>query len=138
MRTHDAHEASAWSPVARRLPRRFTPANAGQVVNSTTPWSALPPPPASIAFRASGRGEASVAASLTFVPAQLLPYASYRGLWVQRVIQLAGGASGNLAAVPLGATVDMVIQVCVWGGGLIGLGFWVQDVWGFGCRVFGV
>lgn len=91
-------------------PRSFTPANAGELVRTTTPWSKLPPAPTSLEFRAAGRGEVSVAASLRFVPAELLPFSSYRGLWVQRVIQIVG-EGGNLNAVPLGSTVNMVIQV---------------------------
>jgi hypothetical protein len=60
-----------------------------------------------------------VAASLRFIPAELLPFASYRGLWVQRVVQIAGRGGGSLAAVPVGSTVSMVIQV---GGRLRGTG----------------
>jgi hypothetical protein len=62
-------------------------------VHSSTPWEALPTPPGELGFTVAGTGEASVAASLHFVPAQLLPFPSYRGLWVEAAWQVGASSS---------------------------------------------
>jgi hypothetical protein len=88
----------------------FTPTTAGSLSNSTTPWSALPPKP-KLQFEVKGSaGEVSVAAGLDFTPAQLLPFPSYRGLWVERVIQTEAG-EGNLAATALADVVTVTVQL---------------------------
>lgn len=91
--------------------------------SSSTPWSDLPANASRLSFEAKGRGEASVAALLRFTPAEMLPFASYRGLWVQRAVvaAAAGGSSSNsnttispgaaLRAASLGDVVQLVLQV---------------------------
>jgi hypothetical protein len=97
--------------------------------SSTTPWSDLPTNASRLRFEAEGRGEASVAAILRFTPAEMLPFASYRGLWVQRAVVLGGGGGGAindndngtpaaaagpgaaLRAASLGDVVTLVVQV---------------------------
>ncbi|KAF8063719.1 hypothetical protein HT031_003574 [Scenedesmus sp. PABB004] len=87
------------------LGARFNASNAGAVARSTTRWDRVPRG-ASLVFAARGRGEVSVAASLNFTPAALLPFPTYRGLWVQRAVQAAPGGGGDLAAAPLGAVLS--------------------------------
>ncbi|KAG1668836.1 hypothetical protein FOA52_004931 [Chlamydomonas sp. UWO 241] len=84
--------------------------------SSSTPWEDLPSPPGSLDFRASGRGEASIAAMLTFEPAKLLPFPTYRGLWVESSLQLVDPLTNSphgpsLSSVPLGSIVSLTIQV---------------------------
>ena len=115
------------------LSASFTPANAGALKAAAANWARLPPN-ASLEFTARGRGEASVAASLSFVPAELLGFPTYRGLYVQRAILLdaaaaaGGGAAANksaataaargasgaavaVAAAPLASVVTVAVQV---------------------------
>mmetsp|Transcript_14647 Transcript_14647/g.36469 ORF Transcript_14647/g.36469 Transcript_14647/m.36469 type:complete len:2268 (-) Transcript_14647:639-7442(-) len=97
------------------LAAHFTLA-ANDLAQSSTPWSALPTPPGQLAFSVSGAGEASVAASLHFVPARLAPFPSYRGLWVEAVWQVvdplsSAPAGPPLAGVALGAVVQLTVQV---------------------------
>jgi hypothetical protein len=94
------------------------------VVSSSTPWAAVPVN-ASLAFLAAGSGEVSVAASLNFTPAELLPFPTYRGLWVQSAVLLDGRADTNNnnsrssnapaaaaeAGIGLGQIVTLVAQV---------------------------
>ena len=64
---------------------RFTTSeNAGGVVSSSTHWADLPANASRLTCEAVGQGEVSVAAGLTFVPATLLPFPTYRGIWVER------------------------------------------------------
>ncbi|GBF96122.1 hypothetical protein Rsub_08870 [Raphidocelis subcapitata] len=77
---------------------------------SSTPWAALPPNATALAVGASGRGEVSVAAGLTFTPARLLDFPTYRGLWVQRVVQSEAGG-GNLAAADASRLVTVTVQI---------------------------
>eukprot|EP00775_Hariotina_reticulata_P009988 gene9988-10143_t len=80
------------------------------LVNSTTPWGDLPPQP-QLSFNISGSaGEVSVVAGLDFTPAKLLPFPSYRGLWVERVIQTEAG-QGNVAAASLADVVTVTVQL---------------------------
>ncbi|KAG1668837.1 hypothetical protein FOA52_004932 [Chlamydomonas sp. UWO 241] len=84
--------------------------------SSSTPWEDLQSPPGSLDFRASGRGEASIAAMLTFEPAELLPFPTYRGLWVESSLQLVDPLTNSphgpsLSSVPLGSIVSLTIQV---------------------------
>jgi hypothetical protein len=106
-----AGAASTAAPKQTQLmSASFTPTTAGALANSTTPWSALPPQP-KLQFEVKGSaGEVSVAAGLDFIPAQLLPFPSYRGLWVERVIQTEAG-QGNLAAAALADVVTVTVQL---------------------------
>ncbi|KAI8474284.1 MAG: hypothetical protein J3K34DRAFT_456831 [Monoraphidium minutum] len=92
------------------LDARFTPAAAGRTQAASTPWGALPPNASTLDVKATGRGEVSLAAGLTFTPAALLPFPTYRGLWVERVVQSEGGA-GSLGAVPAGQIVTVTVQI---------------------------
>lgn len=104
------------------LSASFTAGNAGRLVSSSTSWAEVPSN-ASLAFTASGSGEVSVAASLNFTPAELLPFPTYRGLWVQSAVLVEQGGSGsgssNAAAaavdggIGLGKLVTLIAQVCV-------------------------
>jgi len=82
----------------------------------TLPWSALPQPPPPLLFVTSGHGEASVALSLTFTPANLLLEPVSRGISVQKIIRRYDGALSAavgpaLTSVPLGQVVSVTIQV---------------------------
>ena len=84
----------------------------------TLAWAALPqpPPPPPLVFAASGEGEASVALSMHFVPASLMPSAIYHGIEVAKVVQeydaLHDRPTGPpLAAVPLGMVVSITLQL---------------------------
>lgn len=47
-------------------------------------------------MQATGTGEVSIAASLHFVPARLLPFPAYRGIYVEAAIQvIQHGALGQ-------------------------------------------
>lgn len=98
------------SSAKKLLSAAFTPATAGALVNSATPWSALPASP-QLRFEVQGKsGEVSIAAGLEFTPAKLLPFPSYRGLWVERVIQTEAG-TGNLLAAALADVVTVTVQL---------------------------
>jgi hypothetical protein len=91
----------------------FSPSSGALTANSTTPWATLPGGGAaggSLGIAALGRGEASVAAGLAFTPAVLLPFPTYRGLFVERAVQTESGAA-NLAAAPAGQLVTVTVQV---------------------------
>jgi hypothetical protein len=93
------------------LEASFTPANAGTTIAAKPiGWGSLPAN-ATLQFTGKGKGQASVAASLTFTPAELLPFPSYRGMWVQRVMQRADNPQGSLGAVPLKTLTSTVVQV---------------------------
>ncbi|KAI8474281.1 MAG: hypothetical protein J3K34DRAFT_375003 [Monoraphidium minutum] len=92
------------------LDARFTPAAAGRTQDASAPWGALPPNASTLDVKATGRGEVSLAAGLTFTPAALLPFPTYRGLWVERVVQSEAGA-GSLGAVPAGQIVTVTVQI---------------------------
>lgn len=68
-------------------------------------------------FTAQGTGEVSLVATLNFIPARLLPFPTYRGLYVEQCIRKAGAdgeAKGPcLSSVPLGAQLVITIQVGV-------------------------
>eukprot|EP00798_Chlamydomonas_sp_ICE-L_P016462 gene16462-22683_t len=59
-----------------------------EVLRSITPWGALPSPPGEMTFDVNGSGEVSVVASLDFVPAEIITYPLYRGIWVESAIQV--------------------------------------------------
>ncbi len=53
-----------------------------------TPWDQLKNPPEPVRFQAVGKGEVSVVATMTFVPAALATSGSlYRGIFVEKVIR---------------------------------------------------
>ncbi|WIA22673.1 hypothetical protein OEZ86_009641 [Tetradesmus obliquus] len=97
-------------PFVNLLSARFNSSNAGSIARSSTKWERIPPG-SSLIFNAKGSGEVSIAASLNFTPEALLPFPTYRGLWVQRVVQLASADGGNLAGVGLGKLVTIAVQV---------------------------
>lgn len=88
----------------------FNPSNLGKLANSSTPWGRLAPS-STLKFTSAGTGQVSVVASMTFTPAELLPYPTYHGLWVQRVVQLAN-TGGSVMKAPLAQEVTLIIQVC--------------------------
>jgi len=92
------------------LSAEFTPKTDARVENSSTPWGRLPANATRLSVAASGRGEISVAAGLTFTPATLLPFPTYRGLWVERVVQSEAG-EGSLVAASAGEVVTITVQI---------------------------
>jgi len=83
---------------------------------TTTPWEALAHPPSPVQFRASGVGQVSVVATMTFVPA-VVPTegAVYRGIFVEKVVRqmdAEGRAIGPpLQVIKLGTSVVVTIQI---------------------------
>eukprot|EP00879_Flechtneria_rotunda_P001797 GHRR01001961.1.p1 GENE.GHRR01001961.1~~GHRR01001961.1.p1 ORF type:complete len:2104 (+),score=689.06 GHRR01001961.1:216-6527(+) len=102
------------STVARSptqlLVANFSTSNSGEVVRNSTTWDKIRQG-SRLVFSALGSGEVSIAASLNFTPAQLLPFPTYRGLWVQRIIQPAEGGTGSLQGVGLGKMVTIAVQL---------------------------
>jgi hypothetical protein len=97
-------------PFVNLLSARFNTSNSGTIARSSTKWERIPSG-SSLVFNAKGSGEVSIAASLNFTPEALLPFPTYRGLWVQRVVQLASADGGNLAGVGLGKLVTVAVQI---------------------------
>jgi hypothetical protein len=97
-------------PFVNLLSARFNSSNAGTIARSSNKWERIPPG-SNLVFNAKGSGEVSIAVSLNFTPEALLPFPTYRGLWVQRVVQLASADGGNLAGVGLGKLVTVAVQV---------------------------
>ncbi|KAF8068259.1 hypothetical protein HT031_001946 [Scenedesmus sp. PABB004] len=107
-----AAAAPAGGGAAQLLSASFAAASgaAPALASATTPWSALPSAPA-LRFEVSGTaGEVSVAAGLSFTPAALLPFPSFRGLWVERVVAAEDG-SGNLGSAALADVVTVAVQL---------------------------
>ena len=75
----------------------------------------LDDPPLPLVFTSEGSGEVTLSASLNFIPAELLPFPTYRGLYVERIIResdVDGEPTGPpLATVPLGSTIVVTLQV---------------------------
>eukprot|EP00878_Enallax_costatus_P010571 GHUV01011039.1.p1 GENE.GHUV01011039.1~~GHUV01011039.1.p1 ORF type:complete len:699 (+),score=193.37 GHUV01011039.1:412-2508(+) len=92
------------------LSAKFNASNSSSIARSSTKWDKIPSG-SNLVFNAKGRGEVSVAASLNFTPAELLPFPTYRGLWVQRVVQLSAAAGGSLKGVGLGKMVTVAVQI---------------------------
>lgn len=95
------------------LSASFKPESAGQLVSSSKDWDAVPSN-STLVFAAAGSGEASIAAALDFTPADLLPFPTYRGLWVQRAVLLqqdGGGLKAATGRVGLGNIVTVAVQV---------------------------
>ena len=94
------------------LEASFTNASA-PVASSRVPWEALPEMPEPIEVSAVGDGEASVAITLNFVPSELLRFPTYRGIFVERSIQLEDAEEGDgpgLSVVPRGTVVSIKVQ----------------------------
>ncbi|CAD7704606.1 unnamed protein product [Ostreobium quekettii] len=85
------------------------------IAESSTPFSALESPPPPLLFETQGTGEVTIVASLEFVPSQLLPFPTYRGIFVERIVQKAGPdnapSSGPLARVPLATPLVITLQI---------------------------
>lgn len=103
------------------LSAEFTPQQAGKVASSSKGWDAVPSN-STLVFSAQGSGEVSIAAALNFTPADLLPFPTYRGLWVQRAVLVEQGSSGNSSSssssfkaaeegIGLGKIVTVAVQV---------------------------
>lgn len=105
-------EVAGSSPAEGKvlLDAEFSKASGVRVASSSTSWGELPANASSLSFEATGKGEVSVAAGLKFTPATLLAFPTYRGLWVERVVQDEAG-QGNLAAVSQGQIVTITVQV---------------------------
>ncbi|GIM10108.1 hypothetical protein Vretimale_13886, partial [Volvox reticuliferus] len=93
-----------------------TPSSSSTAPISSSSGNASSSSTAQLSFVVTGSGEVTVAASLHFVPAELLPYPSYRGLFVEAVLQMVdpttGGPTGQpISAVPLGSVVALTVQV---------------------------
>lgn len=101
---------TAATPGKLMLGAQFSGHSGVLYAESSTPWGQLPRNVNRLTFEALGNGEVSVAAGLRFTPAQLLPFPSYRGIWVERVMQTEA-ARGNLVAVPQSEIVTISIQI---------------------------
>ncbi|KAK9809200.1 hypothetical protein WJX72_011244 [[Myrmecia] bisecta] len=88
-------------------------------VTNNVSWSALDlPAPEPVTFAAVGRGEASVALSLDFIPNATFPFPIYHGLQVERIIRLTDPANLTgppigpaLATIPLGSIVAFTVRL---------------------------
>jgi len=112
--TKTTGSSSSTSKPFTLLSATFTPANAGSVQNSNHTYTEIATqlggPPTRATFAAKGTGEVSVALGLEFIPAKLLQFPSYRGLWVDAIIQKETG-EGRLTATPLASIVTVTIQI---------------------------
>lgn len=104
---------------ATLLTATFTPEQAGKVASSSKGWESVPSN-SSLVFAAQGSGEVSIAAALNFTPADLLPFPTYRGLWVQRAVLVEQAAANSLSSlsaaeegIGLGKIVTVAVQVCL-------------------------
>jgi hypothetical protein len=96
----------------------WTAEKAGRVASSSTGWDTVPIN-SSLVFAAQGSGEVSVAAALNFTPADLLPFPTYRGLWVQRAVLLQQDAGASLKAIEGGVGLGKIVTVTVQVGDII-------------------
>ena len=85
-------------------------------VATTDDGYTLPVVKEQVSFNANGVGEVSVALAMTFVPASVLNFPVYRGIYVEKFIYrmdpLTGEAKGGpLQLVEVGETVVVSIQV---------------------------
>jgi hypothetical protein len=101
------------------LSAAFTAEKAGQLASSSTGWDTVPSN-SSLVFAAQGSGEVSVAAALNFTPADLLPFPTYRGLWVQRAVLLQQDAGASLKAIEGGVGLGKIVTVTVQVGVMLG------------------
>ncbi|GMH44597.1 hypothetical protein BSKO_12549 [Bryopsis sp. KO-2023] len=85
--------------------------NANPLASSSTPWEALASPLEPLEFRADGIGEVTLAAALTFVPAEILRFPTYRGIFVQRSISIADSENKVcLKTIPVTSVVEVSVQ----------------------------
>ena len=108
-------QLSVTSGTQQLLSAAFTPAHEASA-STSTPWENLGSPPAPLTFAATGSGELSIAASMTFIPSQIYASSVYRGLYVEKVIQAIDPATGQptgapLQAAMLGQMVAVTIQL---------------------------
>eukprot|EP00210_Caulerpa_lentillifera_P009050 g8637.t1 len=78
----------------------------------STPWEHLEKSPSPIEALGLGSGEVNVAIAMKFVPRDLLQYPVYKGIFVDRTIQLdsAGEIGAGLGTVPVGTVVNIRVQ----------------------------
>lgn len=78
----------------------------------STQWEDLDKNPAPIEAFGLGSGEVNVALAMKFVPRDLLQYPVYKGIFVDRTIQLdsAGEIGAGLETVPVGTVVNIKVQ----------------------------
>ncbi|GMH45788.1 hypothetical protein BSKO_13751 [Bryopsis sp. KO-2023] len=84
------------------------------VVTNSTSFEELASPPDPIMIRAKGKGEVSLVTLLDFVPAEVLLFPSYRGIYIERIVQLSKMAEPvgkELSVIPLGSELAITIQV---------------------------
>ncbi|GMH44593.1 hypothetical protein BSKO_12545 [Bryopsis sp. KO-2023] len=104
LRSYDVDRGSDQPDL--NLEVRFS-GNAHPVASSSTPWEELASPPEPLEFRADGIGEVTLAAAL------ILPFSSYRGIFVQRSISIADSEDGNkvsLKTIPVTSVVEVFVQ----------------------------
>ena len=113
----EGHFDCAQPGACLRFPRRCRKA-AGLSAPSTSQFTPAPLPLTP---------QASIAATLQFVPAVLMPFPTYRGIWVEASVQLKDPLTDNptgpsLKTVPVGSIVVITVQVGgeavgrLWGG----------------------
>ncbi|GMH46152.1 hypothetical protein BSKO_14120 [Bryopsis sp. KO-2023] len=85
--------------------------NSNPVESTTTPWKDLDSPPQPLEFTAEGKGEVTLAASLTFIPQKLLAFPTYRGIFLERAIRVPESNGPTLTKVPVGSVVDIAVQL---------------------------
>lgn len=85
--------------------------NAQPVASSVTPWEKLSSPPEALEFHANGKGEVTLAVSLTFIPSKLLPFPTFKGIFVQRNIRIGASNGPSLKTIPVKSIVEISVQV---------------------------
>eukprot|EP00210_Caulerpa_lentillifera_P001110 g1071.t1 len=89
----------------------YTPERIPAALDSTQ-WEDLDKNPAPIEAFGLGSGEVNVALAMKFVPRDLLQYPVYKGIFVDRTIQLdsAGEIGEGVVTVPVGTVVNVKVQ----------------------------
>ncbi|GMH44476.1 hypothetical protein BSKO_12428 [Bryopsis sp. KO-2023] len=85
--------------------------NSNPVESTTTPWADLDTPPKPLEFTAEGTGQVTLAASLTFIPKELLTFPTYRGIFLERAIRKPDSNGASLKKVPVGSVLDITVQL---------------------------
>lgn len=85
-------------------------------LTASLPFDTLPATNATLRVAAAGSGEASMALSMHFVPAAIPDSPMYRGISVQRVIQVINASDASaigpaLVTVPLASRLRVVVQI---------------------------
>ncbi|GMH43110.1 hypothetical protein BSKO_11032 [Bryopsis sp. KO-2023] len=85
------------------------------LVTTSTPFEDLGEDPDPLMFRSQGKGEVSLVATLDFTPAKLLPFPTYRGIFVERIVRKAGpdgeAVGEPLKTAPLGMQLVITLQI---------------------------